>query len=631
MPQACDKTNDLPLQVAIQFSLQSPNSFVSDNMKTSVVIAAVMVAAVLGCAGAVQLRGTDVCRGDWCSEGAVSPNSNLNIFIGVAQQNLDLLKRLHSQVSDITHPMYAKYLSHEELTALVAKPESTDAVMTWLNAGGVTPDMMKVGTTGEFIEVDAPAHVLNNLFSTKFLVFKSGEYLIARAIDAKIPSDVREHLDFILNLDDFPKPAAMEAAYGVHKATGEVSDTDELVTPTSLASYYNIQKPWASSSTKSSMAVFETQNQYYTPSDLQTFQQKYNIPVKPVANVTGGNQASSPGIEAQLDVQYIGATGLNVPLTFWYQGGGLFDPFPTIIAKYTAAVASDPVAPLVHSMSYGLGESNIAGTSSSTLDRINTEVQKMGVRGISLFVASGDSGVAGRGANSNPSACGFDPSWPASIPYVTSVGATQWIDGQQSKGETTCSIGNSPAALITSGGGFSTLFKRESYMDAAWKAWYTPSRIKTGQQQYEENNRGIPDVSALGHNYYIVSGGQFERVDGTSCATPAYAGMIALINDRLMSAGKNPVGWVTPALFNLAMSNNSPFNDITTGNNKCTEGICCSQGYDAVKGWDPATGIGTPKFTELANALMSAQGVPAAHPARQFPQDVLEEVAGIFA
>lgn len=601
-------------------------------MKTTAVIAAVVVAALVGCAGAVQLRGTDVCRGDWCVEGAASGSSKLNIFIGVAQQNLDIMSRVHAQVSDPEHPMYGQHLSHTELTALVAKPRSTDAILTWLNAAGVTPEYITVGATGEFIEVDAPAALLNKLFNTKFYVFKSGDYLISRAMDATIEESVREHIDFILNLDDFPKPAAMEAAYGVHKHVTPAPLTDELVTPTSLASYYNIQKPWASDDTKASMAVFECQNQYFTPSDLTQFQQKYNIPVKAVANITGGNQADMPGLEAQLDVQYIGATGLNVPLTFWYQTGGLFDPFPTIIAKWSAAVAGDPDAPLVHSMSYGLGESEISSTSSSVLDRINTEVQKMGTRGISVFIASGDSGVAGRGANSNPSACGFDPSWPASIPYATSVGATQWINGAQANGETTCSISNNPPALITSGGGFSTLFKRESYMDAAWKAWYTPARVKTGQQTYEENNRGIPDVSALGHNYNIVSSGNFERVDGTSCATPVFAGMISLINSRLLAAGKSPVGWATPAMFKMALGADSPFNDITTGNNKCTEGICCTQGYDAVKGWDPATGIGTPKFTKLSDAFMNAAGVPADHPARtmgDIPADMLA-AAGFF-
>lgn len=249
----------------------------------------------------------------------------------------------------------------------------------------------------------------------------------------------------------------------------------------------------------------------------------------------------------------------------------------------------------------------------------------MGTRGISVFIASGDSGVAGRNANSDPSACGFDPSWPASVPYATSVGATQWTGGNQANGETTCSIANSPAALITSGGGFSTLFKREKYQDALVKAWYSPSKDKNGQKNYEMNYRGIPDVSALGHNYNIVSGGQFERVDGTSCATPAFAGMIALINARLLAAGKSSVGWVSPLLFKLAAGNNSPFNDITTGNNKCTEGICCPQGYSAVPGWDPATGVGTPKFSKLSDAIMNANGVAADHPARtmEMPEDQL--------
>ena len=114
----------------------------------SAIIAAVMVAAVIGSVGAVQLRG-NVCRGDWCAKGAVSATSSVNIFIGVAQQNLDLLNRIHAQVSDIEHPMYGQHLSHAELTALVAKPESTDAILTWLNAGGVkgvgTSDALMLG------------------------------------------------------------------------------------------------------------------------------------------------------------------------------------------------------------------------------------------------------------------------------------------------------------------------------------------------------------------------------------------------------------------------------------------------------------------------------------------------------
>lgn len=121
----------------------------------------------------------------------------------------------------------------------------------------------------------------------------------------------------------------------------------------------------------------------------------------------------------------------------------------------------------------------------------------------------------------------------------------------------------------------------------------------------------MPDVSLNGHNYQIVSGGSVEAVDGTSCSTPALAGMIALINDRLLNAGKTPMGFLNPTLYSLYSSTPAAFNDITRGNNECTEGICCTQGYSAVAGWDPATGLGTVNLEALSEAVLKLKGVSA--------------------
>merc|ERR1719214_552778 len=55
--------------------------------------------------------------------------------------------------------------------------------------------------------------------------------------------------------------------------------------------------------------------------------------------------------------------------------------------------------------------------------RVNTEFQKIGLRGVSIFVASGDSGANGR---SDPTCTGkvLHSSFPGCSPYVTAVGAT---------------------------------------------------------------------------------------------------------------------------------------------------------------------------------------------------------------
>lgn len=574
------------------------------------VLALCLVAACLGAAVASQKP----CVDEWCLEADVPDFVELDVLFAVKQRNLEALDDVFWAVSTPGSPKYGEFMTHEELNELVTDPEASATVQSWLSENGVSEQQMKVSAGGEFIRVVAPVTTFEKLMDAKFYMFKAREEMrMVRSFTKSLPAEVEAALDFVTNVDDFPQADAMvKAGFEPKLWTSSMAKEEDVpVTPTDLASYYNIQKPFGSSN-KNSMAVFECENQYFSPSDLTKFQQKYNLPNKPVANITGSNQADQPGLEAQLDVQYIGATGINIPLTFWYVNAGFFSPFPTIIANWAASVAADPKAPLVHSMSYGLGESNIASTPKSTLDRVNTEIQKMGARGISVFIASGDSGVAGRGANSDPSACGFDASWPASIPYITSVGATQFTNGNPADGETTCSIHNNPPALITSGGGFSTLFNRGSYADAAWKKWFVPGNEAKGQQSVEKTGRGIPDVSANGHNYQIMNQGSIETVDGTSCATPAFAGMIALINDRLLNAGKSPIGFANPTLYSLAESTPDVFNDITTGNNKCTEGICCPEGYNAVKGWDPATGLGSPHFTKLSDAVMQLKGADPA-------------------
>ena len=62
-------------------------------------------------------------------------------------------------------------------------------------------------------------------------------------------------------------------------------------------------------------------------------------------------------------------------------------------------------------------------------------------------------------------------------------------------------------------------------------------------------------------NLEIVVGGRTELVDGTSCSSPIFAGIVALINDELLAAGKSPLGFLNPFLY----ANPGAFNDITTG------------------------------------------------------------------
>jgi hypothetical protein len=89
---------------------------------------------------------------------------------------------------------------------------------------------------------------------------------------------------------------------------------------------------------------------------------------------------------------------------------------------------------------------------------------------------------------------------------------------------------------------------------------------------------------------------------GTSCAAPLWAGFCALVNQQSVAASGTTVGFLNPALYAIAKGSNyaNCFHDTTTGNNigTNTPGL-----YNAVAGYDLATGLGTPNGTNLINAL----------------------------
>jgi len=156
-----------------------------------------------------------------------------------------------------------------------------------------------------------------------------------------------------------------------------------------------------------------------------------------------------------------------------------------------------------------------------------------------------------------------------------------------------------PEALITSGGGFSTFSPTPSWQKAAVTTYLKSGVPLPPLQYFNSSNRGFPDIAGLGHNYIIRLAGSWVVVDGTSCSSPVWAAIIALINDVRLLAGKKPLGLVAPHLYALAASNPAAFHDIVTGNNKCTESCCAKDGYEAAKGWDPVTGLGTPNYPIL--------------------------------
>src|SRR4051794_38413682 len=141
--------------------------------------------------------------------------------------------------------------------------------------------------------------------------------------------------------------------------------------------------------------------------------------------------------------------------------------------------------------------------------------------------------------------------------------------------------GNSPEGAWTgSGGGFSSVFGRPSYQDAAVSSWLTNDKTHTAVTKYfNSSGRAYPDVAAQSTNFVVEISGSANLVSGTSAACPTFASIIQLINSDRISKGKKGLGFLNPWLYSSAKSG---LTDITKGKNTGCSGVISGGGFSAV-------------------------------------------------
>lgn len=270
-------------------------------------------------------------------------------------------------------------------------------------------------------------------------------------------------------------------------------------------------------------------------------------------------------------------SGVNT--TAWYTDGtrpGDNEPFLAWLTNVSSL--PDDELPQTISVSYGDNENTVDYGYASA---VNVEFQKLGARGVSIFYSSGDGGVAG--SQSSPCPNGqFIPTFPAGSPYVTSVGATE----------------DTSTAAAFSSGGFSNYWTPPAYAQAAFSAYLGSAPHLPAASAYNATGNGFPVVSAFGVDFNIVCGQQTMQVDGTSCSSPTFAGVVALLNDARLAAGKKPLGFMNPLIFKYG---HKFLTDIKLGNNPG----CNTNGFFATNGWDPVTGFGTPNFPAMKAFVLS--------------------------
>jgi tripeptidyl-peptidase-1 len=481
-------------------------------------------------------------------------------------------------------------LSRDELKDLVEDVDATNSVVKYLKEQGAS--VTKLSRFGEYITAKAPVSVWSDVLKTSFLTYENehADYTLTRAKKYSLPTELAVLVSGVHNVVSFP-PQFVEKnpLQKVYKSSG-------TVTPSVINSVYNINSNTGNS--QATQSLFESLGQNYSPSDLTIFQDQYNLPEDPIDDVIGGHDddatcSDDPNscAEANLDVQYLMAVSQLSPTTYWYVDNQI-DPF----LAWILAVADTENPPLVHSISYGGVEKAMSETQANSF---NVEAMKLGLQGVSIFVSSGDDGAPGNQARYLSRKCSYSPSFPATSPYVTAVGATQGPESDSD--EIACQ--SNEGGVITTGGGFSVLFEQPSYQSSAVSGYF--SSLSTEEQPvagYEASNRGYPDVSMLGYNYEVVIAGKTYAVSGTSASAPVFAGVVSLVNAARLDAGKSALGFLNPSLYSSSLS--GVYNDITEGHNKCTAGrVCCDEGFSASQGWDPVTGFGSVDYGKFYDAL----------------------------
>lgn len=279
-----------------------------------------------------------------------------------------------------------------------------------------------------------------------------------------------------------------------------------------------------------------------------------------------------------LDIEVAGAVAPKANTAVYFapnKGNGFLDAI-------NAAVHDSDRKPSVISISWGGPEDQAEEQAIQAFHEVFMEAATLG---ITICVASGDHGTADLDGFHWDGKIHVDH--PAVDDLVLPCGGTQI----NPDGKEVVRNDGTPFADVIGGGGWASgggISETVAVPDYQRKA-SIPASIVTGKK-----GCGVPDIAMSATNYFTRVHGTEGASGGTSAVAPLMASLIALLNQ----AKKKNVGFLNPFLYQNAAKR--AVTDITVGTNAIKGTI---KGYKARAGWDACTGLGTPKGTQILNAL----------------------------
>jgi Pro-kumamolisin, activation domain/Bacterial Ig-like domain (group 3) len=572
------------------------------------------------------------------------------------------LRKLLDDQQDKSSPSYHKWVTPEEFGKIFGPTDADVQTITgWLQSHGFQVSSTKGRTILEF---SGSASQVQETFHTaihKYIVNEEQHW--ANANDPLIPAALTPAVAGVLTLHNFLKkpqlhvskePIAAKIHPGGRPAI-TFSDGNHGLAPADFATIYNSVSAGVTGN-GITIGVIGRSNLYSVNSPAQDIgefrsSQTFNLCCGGVNIFLNGPDPGDLGGgeegEATLDTTWSGAVapGATVDLvvsasTNTTDGIDLSEVY--IIENNLADVMTE---------SFGGCE---AFSNSAQAAGISALAEQAAAQGITYFVSAGDAGAEGcDDPNGETIATGpVSVNLLAATPFNVAVGGTVFNEHGQSSLYWSTSNTNQESALsyipedvwndsclastcgsnanIAAGsGGASTFFSKPPWQTGA-----------TGI--LNDNSRDLPDVSltASGHDGYVLclegscvpdAQGNFflYLVGGTSASAPAFAGIMALVDQHmanvLPSLGPRQ-GLANYILYQLAASQNATlsacngssisglpastciFNDVTVGNNavpgEFNYGSTTAQ-YQAGVGYDMASGLGSVNITNLVNQWSS--------------------------
>lgn len=431
------------------------------------------------------------------------------------------------------------------------------------------------------------------------------------------------------------------------------------VVPYDFATIYNVLPLWSVGINGSGQTIAIVGRTNINPSDAMTFWSLFGLTV-PSNKLQVTLNGSDPGIngdepEADIDVQWSGAVAPQATINFVTSQSTETTDGVDLSAVY---IVENNLAPVM-SESYGECEMGL-GTAGNQF--VSALWEQAAAQGITVMVASGDNGAAGCDDPSTPAQNGLAVSGNTSTPFNVSVGGTDFnqyklwstywsatnnpTSQQSAKGyipETTwnnsctnalaITLGygttaeqacNNPSMIASGGvisaggsGGASNCTVSSQTLGSCTQGYSKPS-WQTGAGVPADGKRDLPDVSLFASNgflgsFYLIcqsdlTGGvcdlnNLPGYGGTSVSSPAFAGIMALVNQQTGSRQGN----ANYVLYKLAAQQPTAFHDVTngtiampcvTGSPNCTTSTAGDAygvltGYNAGANYDLATGLGS--------------------------------------